>query len=60
MKDYSRFLRVYANIPKNLRDGIIAVVDEEPYTWNSSYIEILTGTEIGEKIYQQLIKTEVI
>lgn len=61
MKDYSRFLKIYANIPKNLRDDdIIAVVDGEPYTWNSSYLEISTGTETGEKIYQQLVKTEVI
>ena len=60
MEDYSRFLRIYANIPKNLRNDIIAVINDEPYTWNSSYLEISNGTETGKKIYQQLVGMEII
>ena len=60
MSDYSRFQKIYANIPEKLRGGIIAVVDEKPYTWNSSYIEIINDTELGKKIYDQLIKMELI
>ena len=60
MEDYSRFLKVYANIPANLRGDIIAVIGDEPFTWSSTYLEILNGTETGKKIYQQLVKMEVI
>ncbi|MBQ3263926.1 hypothetical protein IJI17_02480 [Candidatus Saccharibacteria bacterium] len=58
--DYSRFLNIYANVPDKLRNGIIAVVDDKPYSWNASYIEIAGNTELGQKIYNQLIKTEII
>ncbi|MBR3204488.1 hypothetical protein IKF81_02280 [Candidatus Saccharibacteria bacterium] len=58
--DYSRFLSIYANIPLKLRNDIIAIVDEQPYTWNSSYLEISNNTETGKKIYKQLIKMEII
>lgn len=58
--DYSRFQSVYANIPKKLRDGIIAVIDDEPYTWNSAFVEIKNGTELGKRINEQLIEMEII
>ncbi|MBR3323516.1 hypothetical protein IKG16_01355 [Candidatus Saccharibacteria bacterium] len=60
MHDYSRFLNVYANVPAKLRDGIVAVIDDIPFSWNAAYIEIAGDTEIGHKIYQQLIKMEII
>ncbi|MBQ3261255.1 hypothetical protein IJH29_01200 [Candidatus Saccharibacteria bacterium] len=60
MEDYSRFLNIYSNLPEKLRNGIIAVVEDKPYTWNSSYIEISAGTELGKKIYNQLVETEII
>ena len=60
MNDYSRFLNVYANVPDKLRNGIIAVIEDKPYSWNSSYLEISAGTELGQKIYNQLIKMEII
>lgn len=60
MDDYSRFLKIYANLPVKLREGIIAVIDEKPYTWNSSYLEIVANTELGKKIYQQLVDMRII
>lgn len=60
MNDYSKFLNVYANVPDKLRNGIIAVIEDKPYSWNSSYLEISAGTELGQKIYNQLIKMEII
>ena len=60
MEDYSRFLSVYANVPVKLRTGIIAVVDDIPYTWNTAYTEISGGTELGRQIYQKLIDMEII
>ena len=60
MDDYSRFQRVYANLPKKVRQGIIAVIDGEPYTWESAYIEIINNTELGKRIYDKLIAMEII
>ena len=60
MDDYSRFLNIYANVPKALRSGIIAVIDGDPYSWYTAYYEISNGTEIGKKLYQKLIGMEII
>lgn len=60
MQDYSRFQQVYANIPEKLRNGIVAVIDGKPYTWNSAYVEILNHTLLGEKIYTKLIAMDII
>lgn len=58
--DYSRFYRIYANIPEKLRAEIIAVIAEKPYTWNSAYLEINNDTELGKRIYDKLIEMEII
>ena len=60
MKDYSRFLSIYANLPEKLRNGIVVVVDGKPYTWNAVYIEIINGTKLGQAMYTKLIKMEII
>ena len=60
MEDYSRFQKVFANVPEKLRDGIVAVIDDKPYTWNAAYVEIKNGTELGRKIYEQLMEMEII
>lgn len=59
--DYqSKFNKIYANIPLALRGEIIAVVDNNPFTWNSAKIEIEQDTEIGKKIFTTLINTGII
>jgi len=58
--DYSRFQVVYASVPEKLRNGVIAVVDERPYSWNAAYLEMSNGTELGEKIFEKLIETAII
>jgi len=45
----SRFLKVYANIPMNLRREIILVINDEPITWNTAYVEIKNKTKFREK-----------
>ena len=60
MDDYSKFLKIYAGLPKKLRQGIVAVIDGEPYTWESAYIEIINDTELGKKIYKKLMSMEII
>lgn len=56
----AKFLRVYANVPDNLRDDIIVVVDEKTYTWNSAYFEIKNNTPLGQKLLKELIVTGLI
>lgn len=60
MNDYSRFQKIFANLPEKLREGIVVVIDEKPYTWNAVYIELVNNTTLGQKMYQKLIKTGII
>lgn len=55
-----KFLKIYANIPDNLREDIIAVVEEKTYTWNAAYFEIKNNTLLGEKILKKLETTKTI
>lgn len=49
MIDYSRFQKVYANLPEKIRNGIVVVIDEKPYSWNSVYFELKNNTALGKK-----------
>jgi len=50
----ANFLRVYADIPEDLRNDIVCVVDDKTYTWNTAYIEIKGHTALGKKILKTL------
>jgi hypothetical protein len=50
----AKFLKIYADIPEGLRKDIVVVVDKQPYTWNTSFIEIEGNTSLGEKILKAL------
>lgn len=55
----SRFLRIYANIPQNIRaKDIIVMVGDEPYTWNTAAFEILNNKERAKKILK-ILKEEL-
>lgn len=54
------FLKVYANIPLNLRDDIILVFDQKPITWNVTYFEIKTNSENSTKILTELKELKLI
>ncbi len=56
----AKFLRVYADIPENIRRDIITVVDKKPYTWNTAFIEIKDNTQLGNKILKILEELEII
>ena len=46
-----RFLKIYANLPINLRNEIIYVLpDNRPLTWNAAFIEVDNGTVLGKQI----------
>ena len=55
MKDLrAEFLQKCAGLPFGARDEIIAVIDEDAFTWRSAKIEVDNNTELGEKILKQL------
>lgn len=59
--DKARFLKIYANLPINLRNEIVLVLDESgPITWNAAYIEINNDTKLGEQIFDKLVKLKII
>lgn len=59
--DNAKFLKVYSNLPINLRNDIILVLGEKgPITWNVAYIEINNNTELGEEIFKKLVKLKFI
>jgi len=49
-----KFLRIYANLPEPERHQIIAIIDDETYSWRASYNEITNDTDLGKKILKKL------
>ena len=57
----AKFLRAFANLPQKVRsEDIIAVIDNQPFTWNSAAIEIQNESEVGAKILNVLRKLGVL
>lgn len=58
-------MKVYANLPINIRDDIVLTVEREndrriPITWNVAYVEISNDTELGKKIFNKLVELQII
>lgn len=54
-----KFLKVYSNLPINLREEIILVLgvlanEKVPITWNVAYLEIKNDTDLGKEILNKL------
>ncbi len=63
MQDVSRekFLKVYANLPMNIRADIVCVMDDKgPISWNVAYLEIVNDTLLGKDILKKLASLEFI
>ncbi|OGI64842.1 hypothetical protein A3H53_04680 [Candidatus Nomurabacteria bacterium RIFCSPLOWO2_02_FULL_40_10] len=61
MKNKDRFLKVYANLPLNLRNEVVLVASETgPVTWNVAFLEINNETKLGELIIEKLIELKII
>lgn len=58
--DYSRFQKIYANVPEKLRSEIIVIINEKPYSWDAAFFEIRNNTKLGQQIYDKLEKMEII
>ena len=55
-----KFLRIYPNIPGNLKGEIIVVINEQPYNWETAYFEVKNKTKLAEKILNTLKETGLI
>jgi len=55
-----KFLKVYANVPEDLRSDIIVVVNGEPYSWQTSFLEIKDNTDKGKEMLKMLKSMEII
>ncbi len=60
MENKDRFLKVYSNLPINLRNEVILVLPEGPITWNVAFLEISSETELGGTILKKLIELKII
>jgi len=49
-----KFYKVYSNLPLNLREDVVCVIDNEPLSWRVAKVEIDNGTKLSEKILKQL------
>lgn len=55
-----KFMKVYSNLPLNLRKDIVIVIDKEPITWNVAYLEIKGKTKKGMAILKKLEELKII
>ncbi|MDD5163143.1 MAG: hypothetical protein PHD95_02965 [Candidatus ainarchaeum sp.] len=55
-----KFMRVYANLPLNIRKEIVLVINNEPITWSVAYREISGKTALGEIILKKLGDLKII
>ena len=61
MEGKDRFIKVYSNLPINLRNEVILVLPSAgPITWNVASLEINGETEIGQTILAKLIELKII
>ena len=60
LKQKAKFLKIFANIPLNLRDEIIAVVEDQSISWLVAYTEIKQDTDKANQIIDQLKKIGVL
>lgn len=55
-----KFLKIYANLPVPERSQIIAIIDDEPFSWNTAYAEISKNTDLGKKILNKMKELRIL
>lgn len=61
MEGKDRFIKVYSNLPINLRNEVILVLPNiGSITWNVASLEINEETETGKMILDKLIELKII
>ena len=54
------FLKAYSNVPINLRNDIIVVIEGKPMTWNVAFIEVSNNSELGNRILSVLVEIGIL
>lgn len=54
------FFKIYANLPLNLREEIILVLEGEPISWRVAYLEVKSGTKKSRLMLEKLAALELI
>ena len=54
------FMKVYSNLPEDVRKEVVIVVKNKPYSWNAAYVEIENNTALGKEILKKLESLELI
>ncbi len=54
------FFKIYASLPLEEREHVVAVLDGEPISWNLAYQEIKNNTKKSQKILNILKELEII
>jgi hypothetical protein len=61
MQNKDRFLKVYFNLPLNLRNEVVLVIPETgSITWNVAFLEVNNETDLGQLIVNKLIELKII
>jgi len=55
-----QFLKIYADLPIGVRTEIILTLNNQPLTWNATYLEVLNNTPLSKEILEKLSKLEII
>ena len=50
----AKFLKVFSRVPLELRNEIVAVLDEEAVTWSVANIEVKGKSKKGDKILESM------
>lgn len=55
-----RFLKTFANVPINLRDDTILVLEKGPVSWYAAYLEVKNNTAFSEEVLKALSEMKII
>jgi len=53
-------MKIFAKVPEELRNDVLIIIKERPYTWDTAYIEIRDKTNTGKEILKALEELEII
>ncbi len=56
----AQFLKTYANLPQAKREEVVAVIGDEPYSWQSAKLEVEQDSPTGKEIIDLLIKLTIL
>ena len=60
MDKREKFMKIFAKVPEELRNDVLIIIKERPYTWDTAYIEIRDKTNTGKEILKALEELEII